>query len=123
MRCPKGFKQDPPKSGNCVKKSVKKRCPNGTRKKKGECVPNTRYSSPMTPYASPLNKYASIHEYLEKMKANAIKDPYQEYLEHKKLNIINPRQARYNENLQHFNRIKRIDPKEYIKQKKYSVRV
>jgi len=47
MRCPKGFVQKPPKSGNCVK-SVKKsaltkkntkRCANGTRKNKktGKC--------------------------------------------------------------------------------------
>jgi len=52
MRCPKGFVQKPPKSGNCVAKSKKsetksetkkvsksKRCPKGTRKNKktGEC--------------------------------------------------------------------------------------
>ena len=24
MRCPNGYKQDPPKSGNCVKKTAKK---------------------------------------------------------------------------------------------------
>jgi hypothetical protein len=37
MRCPNGFRQDPPKSGNCVKKTAKvtrKRAPNGTRKNK-----------------------------------------------------------------------------------------
>jgi len=61
MRCPNGFVQKPPKSGNCVKKTVKKtpspvpspvkktpspvkktvkRCPRGTSKNKktGECV-------------------------------------------------------------------------------------
>ena len=49
MSCPNGYKQDPPKSGNCVKRSVtkkeqkitvkRKRCPKGTRKnKQGECV-------------------------------------------------------------------------------------
>ena len=50
MRCPKGFVQKPPKSGNCVAKGsvgnkntetkkVSKRCPKGTRKNKktGEC--------------------------------------------------------------------------------------
>ena len=55
MRCPKGFKQHPPKSGICVPKTAKKmsvkkvsskspkkikRCPKGTRKNKlGVCVP------------------------------------------------------------------------------------
>ena len=42
MRCPKGSRQDPPKSGNCVKKSETKKakkCPKGTRKNKaGVCV-------------------------------------------------------------------------------------
>ena len=37
MRCPNGYRQDPPKSGNCVKKTAKvtrKHAPNGTRKNK-----------------------------------------------------------------------------------------
>jgi len=51
IRCPNGYKQNPPKSGNCVKKSdgtksrtpvlsqKKKRCPKGTRKNKmGDCI-------------------------------------------------------------------------------------
>ena len=51
MRCPNGYKQQPAKSGNCVKnttvkskmakndvQSRKKRCPNGFRKKSGKCV-------------------------------------------------------------------------------------
>jgi hypothetical protein len=50
MRCQNGYKQDPPKSGKCVKKTTtkkkeqktqtkQKRCPKGTRKnKEGECV-------------------------------------------------------------------------------------
>lgn len=41
MRCPKGFKQQPPKSGICVKKNKTptKRCPKGSRKNKktGNC--------------------------------------------------------------------------------------
>uniref|UniRef100_A0A6C0KJM9 Uncharacterized protein n=1 Tax=viral metagenome TaxID=1070528 RepID=A0A6C0KJM9_9ZZZZ len=56
MRCPKGFKQQPPKSGNCVKKttsksksSVSRRCPKGTRKNKktGNCEnTNKKLKSP-----------------------------------------------------------------------------
>jgi hypothetical protein len=62
MRCPNGFKQHPPKSGICVKKSSTKkrssfaspvtkktkRCPNGTRKNKaGNCVPHGNKKSPV----------------------------------------------------------------------------
>jgi len=56
MRCPKGFKQQPTKSGNCVKKttsksksSVSRRCPKGTRKNKktGNCEnTNKKLKSP-----------------------------------------------------------------------------
>ena len=48
MRCPKGFKQQPPKSGICVKnnKSQSKRCANGTRKNKktGNCETSVKKS-------------------------------------------------------------------------------
>jgi len=57
MRCPNGYRQNPPKSGNCVaktakkmslkkdatSKSPKKRCKKGTRKNKlGECIPHNK---------------------------------------------------------------------------------
>jgi len=77
MRCPKGFKQVPAKSGNCVpnpkqkqsetpktKKTVRsetkpkaKRCANGTRKNKktGQCEPNlkVKVSPKVSPRVSP----------------------------------------------------------------------
>ena len=62
MRCPKGFVQKPPKSGNCVAKGTKKvskskRCPKGTRKNKktGECE-KSEMSSRKTRKVSSLKK-------------------------------------------------------------------
>uniref|UniRef100_A0A6C0HBE3 Uncharacterized protein n=1 Tax=viral metagenome TaxID=1070528 RepID=A0A6C0HBE3_9ZZZZ len=46
MRCPKGFRQQPPKSGICVKNNTSKRCAKGTRKNKktGKCEKHTKQS-------------------------------------------------------------------------------
>lgn len=54
MRCPNGYSQDPPKSGNCVKKTAKvtrERASNGTRK-------NTKlkHLSPKPPPSKPSPK-------------------------------------------------------------------
>ena len=67
MRCPKGFVQKPPKSGNCVAKSKKletkkvsksKRCPKGTRKNKktGECEKKSEISFRKTRKVASLKK-------------------------------------------------------------------
>lgn len=40
-RCKKGFRRVPAKTGNCIPKTARKRCPNGTKKNKktGNCDP------------------------------------------------------------------------------------
>jgi hypothetical protein len=63
MRCPKGFVQNPPKSGNCVKTSTSKRCPPGTRKNKktGECdKKNEILSRKVVKKSTPLKKSTLI---------------------------------------------------------------
>ena len=57
MRCPTGYRQDPPKSGNCVKNTAKvtrKRASNGTRKSK-----KLKHFSPKPPSPKPLPKPSS----------------------------------------------------------------
>ena len=69
MRCPNGYKQTPPKSGNCVKKSdtkgKKKRCPNGTRKNKsGVCVTPVKKSRSNTSLKK--NKSLNVNNAIQK---------------------------------------------------------
>ena len=63
MRCPKGYHQHPPKSGNCVEKNSKtksKRCPKGTRKNKlGNCVSSSEKKS-KSPDVVVVPKYHDI---------------------------------------------------------------
>jgi hypothetical protein len=90
MRCPKGFVQKPPKSGNCVSKSTKsetkkvsksKRCPKGTRKNKktGECEQEkekeTVYFGKIGDRDIEIEMYKNVASFLEKnvMKKSAEK--------------------------------------------------
>jgi hypothetical protein len=96
MRCPKGFVQKPPKSGNCVAKGTKKvskskRCPKGTRKNKktGECEGKSEMSSMKTMQVSSLKKTPTLTPAKKMYKITEIEIIYSENPEDFGVLIVN----------------------------------